>query len=60
MSLPRQRKLEFVGRIMDIFSARFDVLTLAQHAQKCLSEIRLPVIEPQFRLPEMALSANDN
>jgi peptidoglycan-N-acetylglucosamine deacetylase len=60
MSLPWQRKLELVARIMDVFCSRFNILTMDQHTQRCLTGTKLRVIEPQFRLPEAAPSPNGN
>lgn len=43
MNIPRERKLELVGQILESYSNRFTVLTLEQHAQQAALEHALRV-----------------
>lgn len=56
MSLSSERKIEFVGRVIDYLAARFNVLTLAQHARRCQSGFTLPLVQADFRQPETPVS----
>ena len=49
MSLPSQRKLEFVSEVLRVLSAEFTVTTLQQHAQEAAQVPELPVVEPHLR-----------
>jgi uncharacterized small protein (DUF1192 family) len=43
MNIPRERKLELVGNILESYSKRFTVLTLEQHAQQAALDASLRV-----------------
>jgi hypothetical protein len=43
MNIPRQRKLEIVGRILKAYADRFTILTLEQHAERVAQDSGLPV-----------------
>ncbi|HKS27649.1 MAG TPA: polysaccharide deacetylase family protein [Pyrinomonadaceae bacterium] len=42
MNIPRDRKLETVGHILESYTRRFNVRTLAQHAQQAAQDSKLP------------------
>ena len=42
MNIPRERKLELVGHILESYSQRFTVLTLEQHAEQAAQDSTLP------------------
>ncbi|PYN80922.1 MAG: polysaccharide deacetylase [Candidatus Rokuibacteriota bacterium] len=51
MNLPRERKLELVGRVLDVLSARFAVCTMEAHAEAAARTPHLPVREPRLTRP---------
>jgi hypothetical protein len=48
MSLPGERKMEFVNEVLDRLSSKFTVLTLRQHALEASQMSRLAVVKPKF------------
>jgi hypothetical protein len=48
MSLSGERKIDFVGRVIDYLDARFNIVTLGQYARQCQSDPTLRVVQPEF------------
>jgi hypothetical protein len=50
MDLPRERKLALVAELLDILSARFETVTMHEHATRAIGEQRkLATLAPVFR-----------
>ncbi len=40
MDLPRARKLDLLGHFLDMLSARFEIVTMSEHASRAVAELR--------------------
>jgi peptidoglycan-N-acetylglucosamine deacetylase len=49
MNLSSQKKIELVGKIMDIYSSYFTIVTMKEHARIAAQKTDLIMIEPKFR-----------
>lgn len=56
MRIPRDRKLEVVGRALDIFQASYDVMPIHQHARRTAEASNLSVVSPNFRNAQEAMA----